>query len=53
MVRMSKPARRRHISRKRPNLPGKRGTSLQRPRKEQVNAVQGDQAVFAYIPKIS
>jgi hypothetical protein len=53
MVRMSKPERKRHVSYKRPSVPGSKGLSKQTLRKLQVNAIIGDQAFFAFIPKIS
>ena len=53
MVRMSKPARRRHVSTKRPSLAGKKGPSVQTQRKIQLNAITGDASVTAFIPKIS
>ncbi len=53
MVRMSKPERRRHVSFKRPSVPGQKGPSKQTVRKLHVNALSGDQAVAAFIPKIS
>jgi hypothetical protein len=53
MVRMSKPERRRHVNFKRPSAPGIKGPSQQTVRKLHVNAITGDQAVLAFIPKIS
>ena len=53
MVRMSKPERKRHVSYKRPAVPGQKAPSKQTPKKLQVNAVQGDLAASIFIPKIS
>ena len=53
MVRMSKPERRRHVSYKRPSAPSTKGPSKQTLRKLHVNAISGDQAALAFIPKIS
>jgi hypothetical protein len=53
MVRMSKPERKRHTSYKRPSIPGIKGPSIQTAKRLHVNAIQGDQAVLAFIPKIS
>ena len=53
MVRMSKPERKRHVSFKRPAAPSVKGPSKQTSRKLHVNAISGDQAVLAFIPKIS
>ena len=53
MVRLSKPARRRSVSYKRPSLPGKKGPSVATPIKNHTNAVVGQAAATSFIPKIS
>ena len=52
MVRMSKPERKRHVSFKRPSAPGPKAPSKQTSRNLHVNALSGDQAILAFIPKI-
>ena len=53
MVRLSKPARDRSVSRKRPRLSGKKGPSITSPVKTQINALDGAEALRAFIPKVS
>lgn len=52
MVRLSKPARRRSVSYKRPSRPGQKGPSVVTPAKKHENALQGDSSLTSYIPKI-
>lgn len=53
MVRLSKPARRRSVSYKRPSRSGQKGPSVITPAKRHENAVQGDASLQSFIPKIS
>lgn len=53
MVRLSKTARDRHVSYKRPRLPGKKGPSgIVQKAKVHANAIPGELALTAFIPKI-